>query len=106
MANVKFELEGVKPVGNTINLKVVLRNQQTVPLNLGNHGTAVIRMNGAPDRQVKVSFAGKSVPPGGVVHGFIRIPGHSLSPASDLYMPKLLPGESGDVHLTVPISAL
>ncbi|HEY9715424.1 MAG TPA: hypothetical protein V6C72_18265, partial [Chroococcales cyanobacterium] len=106
-APVKFELEGVKPSPTGINLRVVLRNQKGTTLNLPGHTTAVVRTTGMKDQEVKVSFPGKSIPPGGELHGTVHVPGHHLSPSSDLYLPELLSrGSEGDVHLTVPISSL
>lgn len=103
---VKLELEGVVPTPMDVHLKVVLKNDQSVPLSVPNGIKAIVRMNGK-DRLAKVTFPGKSVPAGGEMHGLIKVSGHNLNPAADLWLPDMLPAQTGskDLHLTVPISA-
>lgn len=107
-STVKLELEGVSPTASDIKLKVILKNDQNVPFDVPNGTKAIVRMNGKPQRNAKVSFASKQVPAGGEVHGTIKVPGHDLTPAADVFIPDFLPGAAADrdVHLTVPISSL
>jgi tetratricopeptide (TPR) repeat protein len=107
-SSVKLELEGVSPTASDIKLKVILKNDQNVPFDVPNGTKAIVRMNGKPQRNAKVSFASKQVPAGGEVHGTIKVPGHDLTPAADVFIPDFLPGAAADrdVHLTVPISSL
>ncbi len=104
--SVRLELEGVKPSPLDIKLKVVLRNDQKIALNVPASTRAIIRMRGEPQRVVKITFPAKNVPPNGEMHGVIKVPGHNLSPAADLFIPNMLPGQGidRDLHLTVPIS--
>ncbi len=104
--SVRLELEGVKPSPLDIKLKVVLRNDQKIALNVPSSTRAIIRMRGEPQRVVKITFPAKNVPPNGEMHGVIKVPGHNLSPAADLFIPNMLPGQGidRDLHLTVPIS--
>jgi len=106
--NVRFELEGVKPSAMDIKLNVVLHNDQGVPLYIPPTVKAIIRMNGQPQRTVKLTFPTNAVAANGEVHGSIKVPGHNLSPAADVFIPNLLPATVADrdVHLTVPISYL
>jgi tetratricopeptide (TPR) repeat protein len=103
---VRLELEGVKPSPLDIKLNVVLRNDQKIALNVSTSTKAIIRMTGEPQRVVKISFPSNNVPPNGVLHGVVRVPGHNLSPSADLFIPDMLPGAGADrdLHLTVPIS--
>jgi hypothetical protein len=105
---VRFELEGVKPSPMDIKLKVVLHNDQPVPLEIPETVKAVIRMTGQPQRSVKIMFPAQTVAANGELQGFIKVPGHNLSPSADVFIPNLLPPTMADrdVHLTVPISYL
>jgi tetratricopeptide (TPR) repeat protein len=104
---VRLELEGLKPSGNSVLLKVVLRNDRDTALNLPANRTAVFRSATAPDTPVKMSFPARQVAPHGELHGTIKVPRKQLDPSSDVFIPHLLPAESGmaDVRLTVPVAA-
>jgi hypothetical protein len=103
----KLELVGVQPTPLDIHLKVVLRNQQTVPLKVPTGVKAVVKMNGK-ERLAKVTFPADTVPPGGQLSGLIKVSGHDLNPSADVWLPNMLPGSGvdRDLHLTVPISSL
>lgn len=102
----RFELEGVVPSRSDIKLKVVLRNDRDLPLELPQHIKAVIKMNGRPDRLVTVSFPAKQIAPHSESHGFIRVPGHDLNASADVYLSDFLPPTEHyrNLHLSVPIS--
>jgi hypothetical protein len=107
-AAIVLELEGVKPSPNGMRLKVQLKNSRTKALPLPNSAKATIHVPGFADKEAKVTFAAKEVPPGGVVQGIIKVPGGDINPASDLVLVNFLPSSFADrdVHLTVPISSL
>ncbi|HEY9871047.1 MAG TPA: tetratricopeptide repeat protein [Candidatus Obscuribacterales bacterium] len=102
---VRLELEGLKPSGNSVLLKVVLRNDRDTALDLP--ATAIFRSATAPDTPVKMSFPARAVPPHSQLHGTIKVPRQQLDPSADLFIPHLLPAASGmpDVRLTVPVVA-
>lgn len=101
---VRLELEGLKPSGNSVLLKVVLRNDRDTALNLPANRTAIFRSATAPDTPVKLSFPARAVAPHGQLHGTIKVPRKQLDPSADVFIPHLLPAGSGmpDVRLTVP----
>lgn len=104
----QLELEGFNPTPTAIKLRVVLRNQRSKTLTIPDKTEAIIRMAGQPDKEGHVSFPAREVGAGGEVHGIIKVAGHDLNPAADLFLPNFLPPafSDRDLHLTVPISAL
>ncbi|MBI4533248.1 MAG: tetratricopeptide repeat protein [Candidatus Melainabacteria bacterium] len=104
---VRLELEGFSPATRGgLQLKVVLRNDQDVPLTLPANTTAVIRGTRTPETKVKVSFPDTVVQAHGQLRGTIKVPKHNIDPAADLYLPDVLPAGIGErsLHLTVPVS--
>jgi hypothetical protein len=103
---VRFEVEGIKPSLNTVQLRVVLRNNQDTPLQIPSGLKAVVSDTGKPDFSVKPDFSGSVVPAHGELHGTVKIPSKQLSPSADLVLPDILPGQGGDrsLHLITPIS--
>lgn len=106
---VKFELEGAKVNCGDIELKVVLKNEQERLFFLPRKTQAVIKVTGQKDRLVEVMFPSNQIPSGGHLHGTVRVPVQAFTSKADCYLPKILPvsaGEHGNLHLTVPVSAL
>jgi tetratricopeptide (TPR) repeat protein len=106
MPPVRFELESVSHSNKGVQLKVVLKNDQNVPLPIAPSMTGIVRSLGAPDSMVKVSFHDKQVPAHGKIRGTVKIPTQQISPTADLFLPNLLPPASmqRDVHLTAVMS--
>lgn len=103
---VRFELESVSHSDKGVQLKVVLKNDQNVPLPLTPAMTGIVRSLGSPDAFVKVNFKDKQVPAHGKVRGTVKIPTAQISPTADLFIPNLLPAPNmqHDVHLTAVMS--
>lgn len=102
MQPVRLELEGISPTAKGVKLKVVLRNDQSIPLPLKSEMQAVIRSGNSPDTNAKAYFHDKQVSAHGSAHGTINVPTRNISPTADLFLPNLLPPTSAqrDVHLT------
>lgn len=102
----RLYLTGVKAGKSDVQLKVVLQNSGTAPLKIPGNLNATVRNTGAKDLVAKVNFGSKTIAPGSSTTGTIKVPGASLSPAADIFIPSAnmdianLP----DLHLTVPIS--
>ncbi|MCC7527418.1 MAG: hypothetical protein IT342_02780 [Candidatus Melainabacteria bacterium] len=105
---VRFELEGVVPSRSQIKLKVVLKNDRDLPMQLPPTISAKIQMPGKPEQYAKVEFSGKQINAHGEIHGVIKVPGRDLNASADVSLPNFLPPSEQyrDVHLTVPISKL
>lgn len=103
---VRLELEGLSPTSKGLLLKVLLRNNQDVPLSLPARPTAVIRGERTPETTVKVAFPDTVVKAHGQLHGTIEVPKRNIDPAAELFLPDILPAGIGErnLHLTVPVS--
>lgn len=106
--NVHLELLGVKSQGKNIRLKVRLRNEQDTALEISRKQKAIVRLNGVPDKQVKVKFPKRTLKAHSIMEGYIHVPGSRLNPLADVFIPEIAgAGEvKQSVHLTVPISSL
>jgi len=99
---VRLELIAVQPSKSSIDLKVILKNDQQAPLKLPASPRALLRNGSGPEARLKVSFPTKVVPAYGQIDGTISVPAGQLTPAADLVLPDLLPpgSSSRDIHLT------
>lgn len=102
----RLYLTGVKASKSDVQLKVVLQNAGTAPLKIPGNLNATVRNTGAKDLVAKVNFGSKSIAPGASTTGTIKVPGTSLSPAADIFIPSANMDNANlaDLHLTVPIS--
>lgn len=106
--SVRFELQGVSGSLTETKLKVVLRNDSDVVLKLPGDARVLVRLPGQAEKQMKVLFDGKEIAPRSEIKGTIKVQRKDLNPSADVYLPNILPANSGErgVHLTVPISSL
>lgn len=102
----RLYLAGVKAGKNDVQLKVLLRNDGATAIKLPSSTDGVLRSNGRADQTIKVSFGSRNLSVGGSVSGTITVPGASLDPAADIFIPgqNLANTNLQDLHLTVPIS--
>ncbi|MBX9939799.1 MAG: tetratricopeptide repeat protein [Candidatus Obscuribacterales bacterium] len=100
----KLLLTGVKAGKSEVQLKVTLKNEGNADLKLPSSTTASIREgNNISTQSAKVNFSSKKIPAGGSITGTIKIPGTSLSPSADIFIPANNLGDNrlSDLHLSV-----
>jgi tetratricopeptide (TPR) repeat protein len=100
----KLLLTGVKAGKSEVQLKVTLKNEGNADLKLPSSTTASIREgNNISTQSAKVNFSSKKIPAGGSTTGTIKIPGTSLSPSADIFIPANNLGDTrlSDIHLSV-----
>lgn len=100
----KLLLTGVKAGKSEVQLKVTLKNEGNADLKLPSSTTASIREgNNISTQSAKVNFSSKKIPAGGSTTGTIKIPGTSLSPSADIFIPANNLGDTrlSDLHLSV-----
>jgi hypothetical protein len=102
----RLYLAGVKAGKNDVQLKVLLRNDGATAIKLPGTTDGVLRSNGKADQSIKVSFGSRNLSVGGSVSGTITVPGASLDPSADIFIPgqNIANANLSDLHLTVPIS--
>lgn len=102
----RLYLAGVKAGKNDVQLKVLLRNDGATAIKLPGTTDGVLRSNGKADQAIKVSFGSRNLSVGGSVSGTITVPGASLDPSADIFIPgqNIANANLSDLHLTVPIS--
>ncbi len=102
----RLYLTGVKAARSEVQLKVTLQNDGQSEIKLPASARATVKNGSKEPQEAKVSFASRKLPVGGSVTGTIKVPGTSLSPAADIYIPAGSWQETklADLHLSVPIS--
>ena len=102
----RLYLTGVKAARSEVQLKVTLQNDGQSEIKLPASARATVKNGNKEPQEAKVSFASRKLPVGGSVTGTIKVPGTSLSPAADIYIPAGSWQETklSDLHLSVPIS--
>ncbi|MBL8083994.1 MAG: hypothetical protein JNN26_15350 [Candidatus Obscuribacter sp.] len=102
----RLYLTGVKAARSEVQLKVTLQNDGQTEIKLPASARATVKNGSKEPQEAKVSFASRKLPVGGSVTGTIKVPGTSLSPAADIYIPAGSWQETklADLHLSVPIS--
>lgn len=102
----RFELMEIQPGLTDVRLKVLLRNDTGRNVSLHDRMKAVIKYKDSHESEVKVAFLGKSVPPGGMLEGLVKVPLSKVDPTADLILRHVAPTSSGDpeLHLITALS--
>jgi hypothetical protein len=87
------ELIGVQPSGPNTQLRVLLKNGRSTPVNIAQTTKAVL-LSGGKRREATITFPAGAVPANGQLEGIIKLAGHDLNNAADIYIPNVLSGEA------------